>query len=83
MVQREKREKKKERGNEKQRREGIGRVVRKRRRRRERGRRIERCFFVQAEDGIRDLVVTGSDVCSSDLLFFYKPKSFHKDMDVQ
>src|SRR2546428_8108695 len=26
------------------------------------------CFFFQAEDGIRDLIVTGSsDVCSSDL----------------
>src|SRR5438874_7942040 len=25
------------------------------------------CFFFQAEDGIRDLYVTGSDVCSSDL----------------
>ena len=26
-------------------------------------------FFFQAEDGIRDLIVTGSDVCSSDLNF--------------
>src|SRR2546422_1306421 len=25
-------------------------------------------FFFQAEDGIRDVAVTGSDVCSSDLL---------------
>src|SRR2546430_16170464 len=25
------------------------------------------CFFFQAEDGIRDLTVTSSDVCSSDL----------------
>src|SRR5256885_13434967 len=25
------------------------------------------CFFFQAEDGIRDVAVTGSDVCSSDL----------------
>src|SRR5690349_24034993 len=26
------------------------------------------CFFFQAEDGIRDLYVTGVQVCSSDLL---------------
>ena len=26
------------------------------------------CFFFQAEDGIRDHCVTGSDVCSADLV---------------
>ena len=34
------------------------------------GRPCHRCDFFQAEDGIRDKLVTGSDVCSSDLPFF-------------
>src|SRR5256886_10271350 len=30
------------------------------------------CLFFQAEDGIRDLTVTGVDVCSSDLLGWHE-----------
>src|SRR5438445_9051429 len=31
-------------------------------------------FFFQAEDGIRDIGVTGVQVCSSDLSYFYQPR---------
>src|SRR2546427_3434276 len=35
-------------------------------------------FFFQAEDGIRDLTVTGSDVCSSDLVAGEEREKFSK-----